>query len=431
MFALVDCNNFYASCERLFRPDLRTQPIIVLSNNDGCVIARSNEAKALGVKMGEPFFKIKNLCRQLNIQVFSSNYALYGDLSHRVMSIIEEAWPEVEVYSIDEAFLDLSTLPRAEHEPFCLTLQQQILKSTGIPTSIGIGPTKTLSKLANVIAKKKLQIPVVDIQGGREWLDQLEVGEVWGVGRRWQARLLASGIATAGDLARASPRFLKEQFNVTLLRTAMELTGVSCLALNVTEPSQSIVSSRSFGCLQTEYEALASALSAYCFRAWEKLRTQQLHAQRISVFVQSNRFRADLPQYNQHIDLKLPEPTDDLRDLTHSAKCCLKKIFKPGIHYQKVGVLLTQLSDKHHIQLDLLSYMSEEKIQDSESVMSTMDDVNQKFGRHTLYLAAESTLNHWAMKRQMISPCYTTRWSDLPRVKCGTVMPSSRKSLPH
>ena len=234
MFALVDCNNFYASCERLFRPDLKTHPIIVLSNNDGCVIARSNEAKTLGIAMGEPYFKVKSLCKKHRIAVFSSNYTFYGDMSYRVMCIIEENWKDIEIYSIDEAFLDLSGMPAADHDDFCKNLQRRILKNTGIPTSIGLGKTKTLAKLANHIAKKAAKTPVFNISNQNEWLKHMAIGEVWGVGRQWQKKLIQRGINTALDLATADLRLIKDTFNVTLMQTALELRGTPCAGLKET-----------------------------------------------------------------------------------------------------------------------------------------------------------------------------------------------------
>ena len=241
MFALIDCNNFYASCERLFRPDLRYQPIVVLSNNDGCVIARSNEAKSLGIAMGEPYFKIKALCNQHRVHVFSSNYSFYGDMSFRVMSIVEDSWADVEIYSIDEAFLDLSNMPRTKQKAFCHDLQKRVLKETGIPTSVGIGPTKTLAKLANHIAKKVLKIPVVNISDKLDWLEKVDVSEVWGVGRKWHKKLVQKGIYTAADLAKANPKLIKDSFNVMLMRTAMELKGTPCSKNEEMAKKQSIM----------------------------------------------------------------------------------------------------------------------------------------------------------------------------------------------
>ncbi|GGI93549.1 Y-family DNA polymerase [Legionella impletisoli] len=416
MFALIDCNNFYASCERLFRPDLRHKPIIVLSNNDGCVIARSNEAKALGIGMGEPFFKVKPLCRAHGVIVFSSNYTFYGDMSHRVMTIIEDQWNHVEIYSIDEAFLDLSTLPESEHTRFCQTLQKRILKETGIPTSIGIGQTKTLAKIANHVAKKQLKIPVFNITAFPEWLDKIDLGEVWGIGRRWSLKLLAMNIRTAGDLARTDLQLIHKRFNVVLQRTAYELRGTPCLGLEEIEPKQSIISSKSFGSLQTNYQALAEAISNHVARAWEKMRQQQSVAQYLSVFVLSNKFRADLPQYSNALGFKLITPTDDLRSLTRAAKLCLKQLFKENIHYKKVGVTLADLIPKTPRQADLFHAVEDSDVEHCERLMHTIGRINARFGRSILKLAAEGHAKPWSMQRTMKSPSYTTQWGEIPIV---------------
>lgn len=416
MFALIDCNNFYASCERLFRPDLRNTPIVVLSNNDGCVIARSNEAKALGIAMGEPFFKIKALSKQHGIHVFSSNYTLYGDLSQRVMSIIEAAWTDVEIYSIDEAFLDLSTMPSHTHESFCINLQKNILKCTGIPTSVGIGRTKTLAKIANHLCKKELKIPVFNVTGKENWLRKISVADVWGVGRQWSKKLMDKGIYTAQDLAQLNAHLIKKQYNVILMRTVMELQGIPCAGLEEARPKQSIMSSRSFGEMQLHYSLLAQAISGHCARACEKARKQNLMAQRIHVFVRSNPFRQDLMQYAKSIECKLVNPTDDPRVIIKVAKLCLKKIFKSGIQYKKVGVRLDDLIDKSSRQLDLFHQPSDEVLLKKDKLMSIFDGINNRFGSQTIKLAAEGIYRPWAMRAQMHSPCYTTRWSELPVV---------------
>ena len=418
MFALVDCNNFYASCERLFRPDLYNKPIVVLSNNDGCVIARSNEAKSLGIKMGEPFFRIKALCQQHHIYAFSSNYTLYGDLSHRVMTTIEEQWPHFEVYSIDEAFLDLSSMSPAMREPFCYELQKKILKNIGIPTSIGIGQTKTLAKLANHISRKIVKSPVADISCSRNyWIQQIDVGDVWGVGRQLVQKLNRYGIQTAYDLAMTHHHLLKKQFNVMLMRTAMELAGIPCGGLEDAEPKQSILSSKSFGQMQTEFSSLAQSLSSHCARAVEKLRQQQLVAQRLWVFVHTNRFRNDLEQYFPSIELKLINPTDDVRLITQYAKRCLQRIFKQGYHYKKIGVCLEDLIPKDPRQLDMFTQPSDEQLENTEILMAVIDNINNKYGRSTIRLAAEGYSKPWAMRAELKSPAYTTQWSDVPRVR--------------
>lgn len=417
MFAIVDCNNFYASCERLFRPDLRNKPIVVLSNNDGCVVARSNEAKALGIKMGEPFFKIKALTAQHHVQVFSSNYSLYGDLSQRVMSVIEETWPEVEIYSIDEAFLDLSTLPKNKHINFCFELYEKILRYTGIPTSIGMGLSKTLAKAANFIAKKKLNIPIFDISEQRHWLQDIEISDIWGIGRQWTKKLNNQGIKTAADLAVLSPQQIKNQYNVFMMRTVLELQGLPCGGLEEEKPNQSIISSKSFGQMQTTLNVLCEAMSSHAARACEKARSQHLVAQSLHVFVKSNRFRQDLTQYDKAMEYHLVNPTNDTRIITKVAKQCLKKLFVPGIFYKKVGVMLINLAPDTLRQQDLLHPLSDEKVQHSEQLMSVLDNINARFGSHTICLAAEGYGETWKMRSDMRSPCYTTRWAELPMVK--------------
>jgi DNA polymerase V len=419
MFALIDCNNFYASCERLFRPDLRDKPIVVLSNNDGCVVARSNESKALGIAMGEPFFKIKALSKQHSIHVFSSNYTLYGDLSHRVMITIENAWPHLEIYSIDEAFLDLSTLPEHLHDSFCVDLQKKILKETGMPTSVGIGQTKTLAKIANFLCKKVFKIPVFNVSSQREMLlKKVEIGDVWGIGRQWSKKLINRGIHTAYDLSVTNVHMLKKQFNVVMMRTAMELSGIPCGGLEETQPKQSIMSSKSFGDMQTELTSISQSVSSHCARAVEKLRQQKLVAQRMYVFVHTNRHREDLAQHFQSIQVNFINPTDDLRIITKFAKNCLRRIFKAGYHYKKAGICLEDLIPKDPRQMDMFHQPSDEDLKKTEQLMSIFDKINQKYGRSTIRLAAEGYSKPWAMRAQMKSPAYTTRWSELPRVIC-------------
>ncbi|ARM35524.2 Y-family DNA polymerase (plasmid) [Legionella longbeachae] len=418
MFALIDCNNFYASCERLFRPDLKEVPIVVLSNNDGCCIARSNEAKALGIAMGEPYFKIKDFCKKHGVKAFSSNYTLYGNISHRVMCTIEDSWPHVEIYSIDEAFLDLRSLPAGYHDSFCEQLQKKILKHTGIPTSIGIGPTKTLAKVANYLCKKVYKIPVFNITPNREQLlKQISVGDIWGVGRQWENKLIARGIHTAYDLARTNPHLLKKSFNVVLMRTAMELQGIACRGLEEVEPKQSIMSSKSFGQMQTQFTSIAESVSSHCARAVEKMRRQQLVAQRMVVFVHTNRFREDLAQHFQSIEFRLINPTDDLRLITKIAKRCLRRIFKSGYYYKKAGVCLEDLIPKDPRQLDLFHQPSDEQLHHTEQLMTVFEQINQKYGRSTIRLAAEGYSKPWAMRAELKSPAYTTRWSEVPQVR--------------
>lgn len=415
MFALIDCNNFYASCERVFRPDLNHRPVIVLSNNDGCVIARSNESKALGIKMGEPYFKVKALCKQNKVQVFSSNFTLYGDFSGRVMSIIESSWPEVEIYSIDEAFLDLSTMQKQSIHEFCVQLQKRIYQCTGIPTSIGIGETKTLAKVANFIAKKKLATPVFALDDKPYWLKKIEVGDVWGIGLQWSKKLNALNIMTAYDLIDSMAR-IKNQLNVTVLRTALELSGQCCLDLNEWGYKKSIVSSSSFGEMQTTLSSLKEAVSYHCAKAWKKMRKQEACAHYLSVSIYSNRFRTTLQQYSNTAGFKLIHPSDDVRVLTKHSLDCLQHIYKEGFYYKKCGVMLTDLTNKQVHQLDLFSEILPQTKENTIRLMNTIEAINKKYGSQTMHLAAEGMKKPWSMKQKIKTPCYTTRWADIPVV---------------
>lgn len=421
MFALIDCNNFYASCERLFRPDLRDKPIIVLSGNDGCVIARSNEAKALGIGMGDPFFKIKDLCRHQHVHVFSSNFTLYRDISHRVMSIIEEAWDEHEIYSVDEAFLNLSSMAAADRFKFCAQIQSTILKCTGIPVSIGLGHTKTLAKLANYIAKRELKIPVVDIAQHQDRLSNIKVGDVWGVGKQWSQRLINDGISTAADLAQADVQKLRQRYNIVMMRIAMELRGISCIELQDDQtPKQSILSSRSFTEMISNPHTLSQAISGHCASVYERLRAQRSVAHRLTVFLSTNRFRQDLAQHQPSACVRFINPTDDLRIFTESALSCFKACYKPGFQYKKAGVLLEEISSNALKQSDLFYHEEEGALERKEAFLKVFDKINQRYGKDTLRLAAEGFTHSTLSKPNFRSPAYTTRWSELPIIKNKT-----------
>ena len=416
MFALVDANNFYASCERLFRPDLAGKPIIVLSNNDGCVVARSNEAKALGIDMAVPYFKVKHCCHQHHVHVFSSNYTLYGDLSARVMTLLEMGCPNIEVYSIDEAFLQVDDqsfdglLPWAEK-------QHQIIKQyVGIPVSIGIGKTKTLAKVANHIAKTILRQPVCLLDKPSQWLHRIPVDEVWGIGKRWGRRLQALGIMNAQQLANTPYDYLRKHFNVVLARTALELQGQSCLTLEtMPEPKKNIVASKSFGHKQTAFIPIAQALSTHCARACEKLRIQAGVANYLHVSLKTNRF-SNQPQYHPHIGIKLPMATDDTRVVIAYAKKILGCLYKPGFKYHKVGVMLGDIHPKTFKQNSLLS-LSQLDLQREDTLMQIVDRINCRYGRHQIYMAAMGTQKRtWQMQSNRKSPAYTTCWRSLAKV---------------
>lgn len=418
MFALIDCNNFYVSCERLFRPDLKTTPLVVLSNNDGCVVSRSNEAKELGIQMGIPYFKVRGFCKTHGVKAFSSNYALYADISARVMQTIQKFWLETEIYSIDEAFLDLRSFPLEKLDAFVWELQVKIFKYIGIPVSIGIGSTKTLAKVANHVAKKKLHIPVFNIaKDSKKWLQRLEVGDVWGIGKQWAKKLYNLDIINALQLSELNPVIAKKLFSVALQRIVLELNGISCLELEISEPKKSIISSCSFAGLQTDYQSLKESVSYHCATAWSKMRTHGLIAQYLSVFILSNPFRKDLEQYSNSIGFRLINATDDVRCLSKYAKFCLDKIFKEGIHYHKSGVMLSNLTLKNHQQTDLFNHSFHDNLCKTDEIMDVITAINNKYGERAIKLAAEGCHKSWSMQRQLKSPNYTTQWAELPIVK--------------
>lgn len=420
VFALVDCNNFYASCEKLFRPDLKDTPVVVLSNNDGCVVARSREAKLFGIKMGVPVFQIKSEMLRHGILAFSSNYALYADLSSRVMRTLEEMAPRVEVYSIDEAFLDLtgieSVLSLVE---FGQQVRERIGHWIGITVCVGIAPTKTLAKLANHAAKKYPATQgVVDLTNPdrqRRLLALVPVDDVWGVGKRLSKRLNALGITTALDLANASPRAIRDQFSVVLERTVRELNGESCIELEEIPPTKKqIVCSRSFGVKVTQFELLREAVCEYATRATEKLRKEQQQAKVLTVFIRTSPFKDNEPQYSNSASGELLIPSCDTRDFIELANHLLKRIWKDGFRYAKAGVMLSDFYDPGMFQPGLFDDVSIRS--NSQQLMSVLDTINQS-GAGKVFFAGQGTKKDWSMKREHLSPAYTTRWDQLPRVK--------------
>ncbi|WP_411913423.1 translesion error-prone DNA polymerase V subunit UmuC [Vibrio sp. 1640] len=420
VFALVDCNNFYASCEKLFRPDLKDTPVVVLSNNDGCVVARSREAKLLGIKMGVPVFQIKAEMQRHGILAFSSNYALYADLSSRVMRTLEEMAPRVEVYSIDEAFLDLTGIESAlSLVEFGQQVRERIGHWIGITVCVGIAPTKTLAKLANHAAKKYPATQgVVDLTNPdrqRRLLALVPVDDVWGVGRRLSKRLNALGITTALDLANASPRAIRDQFSVVLERTVRELNGDSCIELEEIPPAKKqIVCSRSFGVKVTHFELLREAVCEYATRATEKLRKEQQQAKVLTVFIRTSPFKDNEPQYSNSASGELLIPSCDTRDFIELANHLLKRIWKDGFRYAKAGVMLSDFYDLGMFQSGLFDDVSTRS--NSQQLMSVLDTINQS-GAGKVFFAGQGTKKDWSMKREHLSPAYTTRWDQLPRVK--------------
>jgi DNA polymerase V len=418
--AIVDCNNFYASCERVFNPKLNGKPIVCLSNNDGVVIARSEEAKALGIKMGEPFFKIESLVKQHKINVFSSNYTLYGDLSARVMMTLETFSPDVEIYSIDEAFLKLNGIEEKAQTEYLVKIRETVKQWLGLPVSVGMGPTKTLAKLANRIAKKDKShngvLNLFDYDDISPFLKQVPVEDIWGVGRQYSALLRRSNIETAWDLAQMDSKWVKRRMTVVGLRTVYELNGTPCIDIENTPPAKkSIVSSRSFGEYLTSFNEVKEAVSYFVARASEKMRSQKSACNSITVFIRTNPFK-NSPQYYNSAEARFPYSMNATNEMLPFAIKALEKTYRDGYYYQKVGVLLQDFISTANMQVSLFDPPNRlNKI----LVTELMDEVNKKFGRESLYFAATGMKEHrkWAMKREKLSSHFTTRWEDLPEVK--------------
>lgn len=422
MFALVDVNSFYASCETAFRPDLKGRPVVVLSNNDGCVIARNAEAKTVGVKMGDPYFKQKDLFRRYGVVCFSSNYELYADMSSRVMFTLEALSPRCEIYSIDEAFCDLAGVRNCRVlADFGRELKDAVYQNTGLAVGVGIAQTKTLAKLANHAAKKwqRQTGGVVDLSNldrQRKLMAALPVDEVWGVGRRISKKLEAMGIKTVLDLADTDIRFIRKHFNVVLERTVRELRGEPCLELEEFAPvKQEIVCSRSFGERITDYDAMRQAICSYASRAAEKLRGEHQYCRFISTFVKTSPFALNEPYYGNSASVKLLTPTQDSRDIIAAATRSLDAIWKDGHRYQKAGVMLGDFFSQGIAQLNLFDDNAPRR--GSEKLMEVLDHLNAKEGKGALYFAGQGIQQQWAMKREMLSPRYTTRYEDLLQVK--------------
>ncbi|QGY39883.1 translesion error-prone DNA polymerase V subunit UmuC [Pseudodesulfovibrio cashew] len=421
-YALIDCNNFYASCERVFRPELRGRPVVVLSNNDGCVIARSAEAKELGVGMGTPYFKCRTMLERQGVAVFSSNYALYGDLSARVMRVLGRFCPSVEIYSIDEAFADLSGVPGGA-AAFSRRLRATVEAWTGIPVSIGLGPTKTLAKLANRFAKKQPRCRgVFDLAASPDpdrvlrWTD---VGEVWGIGPRHAKRLRKLGVRTALDFRELKREWVRRKMTVTGLHTLLELRGLPCLDFASGPPSKkTIVSSRSFGHPVTRLEDLMEATAQYATRAAEKLRRQRSVAGHVLVHLETNRFRLGEPQYNNAAPVPLAVATAHTPDLIRAAQAGLKRIFRDGYAYKKCGVMLSGLESEDGRWLSLLDLPPDAHGRHAP-LMRAVDACNSRWGRDTVKFAASGLNGTWRMRRELCSPRYTTAWEELLTVKAG------------
>ena len=420
MFALVDCNNFYVSCERVFNPSLANKPVVVLSNNDGCVIARSNEAKALGIKMGEPAFKIQALIKKQDVKVFSSNYALYGDMSDRVTKTLLEFAPQLENYSIDESFLDLSNMPYHDLMEYGKMIRQKVQQYTGIPVCVGIAPTKTLAKIANRYAKKhRTGTGVCLLDNDIDTIIALQatdIEDVWGIGRQYAKFLKSHQIENAYQLANSPQNWIQKHLKIVGLRTLQELNGESCIALELNPPSkQAIITSRSFGELQTELEPLKEAVATFAARCAEKLRRQNGSANLVQVFIHTNSFKEQDPQYYNSKIIHLPIASNHTPDIIKAAHQALDIIFKMGYHYKKVGVMVSGIVPSIQQQTNLFYEASDSE--KDRKIMAKMDAINKAMGRDKVKIAAQGYGRKWKLRQEYKSPCYTTQWADILVVK--------------
>ena len=419
MFALADCNNFYASCERVFQPQLENKPIVVLSNNDGCVVARSQEVKDLGIKMGVPLFQIKEQVKLHHIRVFSSNYTLYGDISNRVMSTINQFAPNYEVYSIDEIFIDLKGFEKHYNLiDYCKEIRYVVKRNTRIPISIGIAPTKTLAKVANKLVKKKFKADGVCYlktqEDVKELLKDFDVGDIWGVGRQYEKLLKKHGIDTALKLMNANDSWIKKNLSVVGLRLVNELRGMPCIELDeVPADKKNICVSRSFGHMIADVKILEESLSTHANTASEKLRKQGSNASSISVFLQTNRFRSDLPQYFNTKQIELPFATNDSANIIKAALNGLHLMFRSGYLYKKCGIYLNELTPANEVQLNLFVEEDSEK---KKKLNKAVDILNTKWGRGALKYAVQGTEKKWKLKNECLSKSFTTKLAEVPMI---------------
>ncbi len=417
MYALVDCNNFYASCERVFRPNLRGQPIVVLSNNDGCVIARSNEAKVLGVPMGAPAFKFKQLFIKNNIHVFSSNYALYGDMSHRVMTLLSDFTPDIEIYSIDEAFLQFKGFDLFELQAYAETIKKTVDKGTGIPISIGIAPTKALSKVANRIAKKFPKetggVYVIDSEDKRiKALKWLAVGDIWGIGSKHRKRLNTYKVFTAYDFIELHDDWVRKHLSVVGLRLKHELEGKPTLGLETVQTKKAIATTRTFDRMHTDFESIKERVSTFAVSCAEKLRKQGSCCTVVMVFLHTNWHRKDLPQYSKNIVVKTHYPTNSSIDLIQYAVQGLEHLFKEGYQYKKAGVLVMGITPENSKQFSLFSAENPKHL----PLMKTIDRLNKSIGQNKVKFASQDLGRMWKMKQERLSPRYTTKLDEVIEV---------------
>ncbi len=418
MYALVDGNNFFVSCERVFDSSLDNKPVIVLSNNDGCAIARSNEAKALGIKMGANYFEIEQLVKRHNVQVFSTNFVLYADMSMRMKGLLSRFTPDIEDYSIDEAFLDFTGFKTETLRDYCLDMSRTVRQGIGIPVGVGIAPTKTLAKVANRFAKKYPGyegVAIIDTDAKRIKALQLTyIGDVWGIGRRHTERLLNMGVKTAYDFTQLNRSWVRKHMTVVGERTWRELHGQPCIEMETVVPDkQSIMVSRSFGKMIEDFPTIKEAAATYTCMAAAKLRKQRSHAKALLVFLETNRFRNDLPQNNRHTVITMPVATNSSLEILHYVSKALERIYIPGYKYKKTGVMLMDISSEDAYQMNLWDNIDRTK---HKRLMEVLDRTNEKWGRNSLKPAILGDGQQWKIKQERLSPCYTTRMSDFPKV---------------
>ncbi|PPR48053.1 MAG: DNA polymerase IV 1 [Alphaproteobacteria bacterium MarineAlpha6_Bin1] len=415
VFALADCNSFYASCERVFNPKLENKPVVVLSNNDGCIVARTSEAKALGIKMGEPLFKAKKTIEKYNVKVFSSNYTLYGSMSNRVMKILEQFFPNIEIYSIDEAFMEISNLKKIyDYSKYAMKIKQIILQWTGIPISFGIGETKTLAKIANHIVKNnpkfKGVLDITKIKNKKTILETIKVEKIWGIGNKLSKFLIKNNIYNAYEFTQQDNRWVRQNMNILSLKTKMELNGISCYNLeNNFKPRKTCCVSRSFGRRITSLQDMREAVSNYITRAAEKIRSEKLVANNINLYIGTSPFNRKYKKYYVNsISIPLDLPTNNTITLNKKVLCSLNKIFKKGYLYKKAGVILSGLETEDE-NLNLFKKNDKKK----KMLMNTFDFINQKYGKNSLRIASEGVEKNWLMKRDKCSSSFTTDLQDL------------------
>ena len=416
--ALVDCNSFYVSCERLFKPSINNKAVVVLSNNDGCIISRSKEAKILGIKMGEPYFKVEKIIKKNDVRVFSSNYALYGDISRRVMKTLRQFSPQIEFYSIDEAFLNLSSINNEDLLEYGNKIRKTVLKWTGIPTSIGIATTKTLSKIANHVAKEERSgvINLVNSKKINEILKQVKINNVWGVGEKLAKFYIKNGINTAYELKNMHNNWIKKNTNVLGSRTAMELKGIPCVSLEISEEKRkNCCVSRSFGRKVTKLEELNESVTTHCLNAAEKIRSENQTTKRITVFIKTSPFEKNKNYYANSRNIDLPIRTNDSIELVKQALIALEYIYKKGYKYQKTGIIFSKLNSSDHYKKNLFSSInSEEK---RNRLMKIIDYTNVKYGRYTLSIAQAGVKNKRNIKKKYSSKIDTASFKLLPTIR--------------